>query len=86
MYIYRLRKKDNQSNGEWFPPPVKEGDEKTHKWQQLHPVTSQSCAIFPDNPPSMLSENGSYAWALWRPYKCCKNADKHFCIVLIGPN
>lgn len=73
-----IAKKDNQSNGEWFPPPVKEGDAKTHKWQQLHPVTSQSCAIFPDNPPSMLSENGSYAWALWRPYKCCKRRGQRF--------
>lgn len=73
-----IAKKDNQSNGEWFPPPVKEGDAKTHKWQQLHPVTSQSCAIFPDNPPSMLSENGSYAWALWRPYKCCKKRGQRF--------
>lgn len=73
-----IAKKDNQSNGEWFPPPVKEGDAKTHKWQQLHPVTSQSCAIFPDNPPSMLSENGSYAWALWRPYKCCKKRGQTF--------
>ena len=73
-----IAKKDNQSNGEWFPPPVKEGDAKTHKWQQLHPVTSQSCAIFPDDPPSMLSENGSYAWALWRPYKCCKTRTNIF--------
>ena len=73
-----IAKKDNQSNGEWFPPPVKEGDAKTHKWQQLHPVTSQSCAIFPDNPPSMLSENGSYAWALWRPYKCSKKRGQTF--------
>ena len=73
-----IAKKDNQSNGEWFPPPVKEGDAKTHKWQQLHPLTSQSCAIFPDNPPSMLSENGSYAWALWRPYKCCKKRGQTF--------
>lgn len=73
-----IAKKDNQSNGEWFPPPVKEGDAKTHKWQQLHPVTSQSCAIFPDNPPSILSENGSYAWALWRPYKCCKKRGQTF--------
>ena len=73
-----IAKKDNQSNGEWFPPTVKEGDAKTHKWQQLHPVTSQSCAIFPDNPPSMLSENGSYAWALWRPYKCCKKRGQTF--------
>ena len=73
-----IAKKDNQSNGEWFPPPVKEGDAKTHKWQQLHPVTSQSCAIFPDNPPSMLSEHGSYAWALWRPYKCCKKRGQTF--------
>ena len=73
-----IAKKDNQSNGEWFPPPVKEGDAKTHKWQQLHPVTSQSCAIFPDNPPSMLSENDSYAWALWRPYKCCKKRGQTF--------
>ena len=73
-----IAKNDNQSNGEWFPPPVKEGEAKTHKWQQLHPVTSQSCAIFPDNPPSMLSENGSYAWALWRPYKCCKKRGQTF--------
>ena len=79
-----IAKKDNQSNGEWFPPPVKEGDEKTHKWQQLHPVTSQSCAIFPDNPPSMLSEMVVMPGHYGALTSAVKNADKHFCIVLIG--
>lgn len=26
----------------------------------------------------MLSEKGNYAWALWRPYKCCKRRSQTF--------
>ena len=34
--------------------------------------------LFPDTPPSITSEDGSYAWALWRPYKCCKKRGQKF--------
>lgn len=64
--------------GTWYPEPVKEGEAKNHKWQQLSPEMSQSCSAFPDNPPTLQSEKGNYAWALWRPYKCCKRRGQTF--------
>ena len=73
-----IAKAEDKSNGIWYPPAVTEGNIKTHKWQQLSPNTQNSCAIFPDTPPSMTSEDGSYAWALWRPYKCCKKRGQKF--------
>jgi integrating conjugative element protein, PFL_4710 family len=77
IYIPTAKQEQGQ-NGHWYPEPVQEGDIQNHKWQQLHPQLSQSCSIFPDTPPSMLSEDGSYAWALWRPYKCCKRRGQTF--------
>ena len=73
-----IAKAEDKSNGIWYPPAVTEGNIKTHKWQQLSPNTQNSCAIFPDTPPSITSEDGSYAWALWRPYKCCKKRGQKF--------
>ena len=73
-----IAKAEDKSNGIWYPPAVTEGNIKTHKWQHLSPNTQNSCAIFPDTPPSMTSEDGSYAWALWRPYKCCKKRGQKF--------
>ncbi|WP_410681351.1 TIGR03756 family integrating conjugative element protein [Avibacterium paragallinarum] len=64
--------------GTWYPKPVKEGNANNHKWQQLSPEMQQSCSAFPDTPPTMLSEKGNYAWALWRPYKCCKRRGQTF--------
>lgn len=64
--------------GIWYPKPVKEGNANNHKWQQLFPKTEQSCSAFPDQPPALLSEQGNYAWALWRPYKCCKRRGQTF--------
>lgn len=63
--------------GTWYPSPVQEGNIKNHKWQQLSPTMSRSCGVFPDTPPT-LSEQGNYAWALWRPYKCCKRRGQTF--------
>ena len=65
------------SRGVWAPPPVKEGDKDTHKWQRLTPAMTRSCAVFPDRGPAAsfrghLAQQGDYAWALWRPYSCCK--------------
>lgn len=64
--------------GTWYPEPVQEGNAKNHKWQQLFPEMQQSCSAFPDKPPTMLAEKGNYAWALWRPYKCCKRRGQTF--------
>lgn len=63
--------------GFWAPGPVREGDEDTHKWQRLTPNRTRSCAVFPDRGPLAsfrgdLTDDGDYAWALWRPYSCCK--------------
>lgn len=77
IYIPTAKQEQGQ-NGYWYPEPVKEAVSNNHKWQQLHPKMSQSCSIFPDTPPNMVSEDGSYAWALWRPYKCCKRRGQRF--------
>ncbi len=76
-HIYQSATKAGGS-GIWYPKPITEGDTKNHKWQQLFPQTLQSCNAFPDIPPTQLSEKGNYAWALWRPYKCCKRRGQTF--------
>lgn len=71
------------SRGQWPPREVIEGDEDTHKWQQLIPVSQASaCRVFPDisdqgfgalDPFSArVSQITGYAFNLWRPYRCCK--------------
>lgn len=63
-------------DGYWPPKPVRENDPKTHKWQLLYPRVQNRCAIFPSDP--LQSADGGYAWALWRPYSCCKRAGQKF--------
>lgn len=65
----------NESEG-WWPPgyyedPLTEGDIKTHKWQPLHPSVG-SCTVFPTGDTVEQEEQGAYAYALWRPYRCCE--------------
>ena len=71
-----------QKDGWWPPGEVVEGDEETHRWQQLVPEgNSQSCVVFADiddtnsiNDPysDRLNQKTGYAWNLWRPYRCCE--------------
>jgi len=49
-----------------------EGDAATGKWQELTPRLSMSCAVFPNRELHIQAVQGDYAWALWRPYSCCK--------------
>lgn len=63
-------------DGYWPPAPVMENDITNHKWQLLHPQTQNTCAIFPSD--AVQSDNGSYAWSLWRPYSCCKRMGQTF--------
>lgn len=69
--------------GEWPPGPVEEGQARTHKWQILYPQMSNTCSVFPnggqtDTYSSQISNQGDYAWALWRPYSCCKRRGQTF--------
>ncbi|MCO8163901.1 TIGR03756 family integrating conjugative element protein [Pseudomonas sp. 21LCFQ010] len=68
------------SPGYWPAGELREGEIRTGKWQQLSPVTSPSCSAFPEVMPGlrMQSQDGGYAWALWRPYSCCKREGQTF--------
>ncbi|HHH2567790.1 TPA: TraU family protein, partial [Klebsiella pneumoniae] len=66
------------SPGYWPPSPVTENTgTRNHKWQQLTPSLSTSCAAFPDS-PNPVSTDGNYAWGLWQPYSCCKRRGQTF--------
>lgn len=64
--------------GYWPAGDLLEGDAKTGKWQQLTPIVSPTCAVFPNNSPSVQATDEAYAWALWRPYSCCKRRGQTF--------
>lgn len=69
----------NRKDGYWPAGALKENDASTGKWQQLAPVQSQSCKVFPDNKTLHdQAEDGAYAWTLWRPYSCCKRRGQVF--------
>jgi len=63
-------------DGYWPPAPLQENDPRNHKWQLLYPRVENTCAIFPS--PPVQSVDGGYAWALWRPYSCCKHEGQNF--------
>jgi len=66
--------------GYWPAGGLMEGDESTGKWQELTPRLSLSCAVFPNRAPRLQAIDGGYAWALWRPYSCCKREGQVFLI------
>nr|WP_310062854.1 TIGR03756 family integrating conjugative element protein [Pseudomonas synxantha] len=68
----------NGRDGYWPAGPLKESDPSTGKWQELTPTVSKRCAVFPNNLPHTQSPRGDYAWALWRPYSCCKRKGQIF--------
>ena len=65
-------------DGYWPAGELLEGDATTGKWQELTPTLSQSCAAFPNPGPHVQDTVGAYAWALWRPYSCCKREGQVF--------
>jgi integrating conjugative element protein (TIGR03756 family) len=64
------------SAGYWPPAAVMENQPGNHKWQLLYPVMQNTCAIFPND--AVQSEDGGYAWSLWRPYSCCQRRGQLF--------
>lgn len=65
-------------DGYWPAGELIEGDATTGKWQELTPTLSQTCAVFPNSGPQIQAQDGGYAWALWRPYSCCKRRGQIF--------
>jgi len=65
-------------DGWWPPEPVMEGDITNHQWQALFPTTEQSCSVFPTPAGAMQNTDGAYAYALWRPYRCCERKGQKF--------
>ena len=64
--------------GYWPAGELREGDARTGKWQPLQPTRSSSCVVFPHTGSLLQAEDGAYAWALWRPYSCCKREGQTF--------
>jgi integrating conjugative element protein (TIGR03756 family) len=67
-----------ESPGYWPAGELIEHDAKTGKWQELTPTLSQKCAVFPHSGTQKQAQQGDYAWALWRPYACCKREGQVF--------
>lgn len=64
--------------GYWPAGELREGDAQSGQWQPLQPELSMSCAVFPHAGALPQAEDGAYAWALWRPYSCCKQQGQLF--------
>lgn len=67
-----------RKDGYWPAGPLLESDSSTGKWQQLSPRITSQCAVFPTHTSQQQSKRGDYAWALWRPYSCCKRRGQTF--------
>lgn len=64
--------------GYWPAGELRENDTRSGQWQRLQPGLSMSCAVFPNTDALPQAEDGAYAWALWRPYSCCKRQGQLF--------
>ena len=68
----------NARDGYWPAGALMETDASTGKWQELTPTLSNSCVVFPHSRPRVQARQGDYAWALWRPYACCRRRGQVF--------
>ena len=64
--------------GYWPASALMESDASTGKWQELTPTLSTTCAVFPHGNTRVQAQRGDYAWALWRPYACCRRRGQIF--------
>ncbi len=68
----------NAKDGYWPAGELLESDAQTGKWQELTPTLTRTCAVFPHSDARIQAQQGDYAWALWRPYSCCKREGQVF--------
>ena len=68
----------------WDPPALLENSAWTGTWQMFRPKVDTNCYVFGIDDSSgtkswsdgRRSEDGAYAFNLWRPYRCCKKRGK----------
>lgn len=68
----------NERPAYWPAGPLIEGDHTTGKWQELVPTLTNTCSSFPHARRRVQAVDGGYAWALWRPYGCCRREGQLF--------
>ncbi|AHK80128.1 hypothetical protein M911_14320 [Ectothiorhodospira haloalkaliphila] len=66
----------------WRPSPLRERNARTGTWQMLTPNADSSCNVFGTSDLTFAhswgvgrtadADDRSYAWNLWRPYRCCR--------------
>ena len=89
MHIYSFLGEQKSKKGWWPPKKVEEWTSKEGKWQMLYPKMESSCHIFgakstrdnsviEDGYGPRRSDDGNYAWQLWRPYECCEKKGQVF--------
>lgn len=77
-HVYTAMVKSKKDNY-WPAGALKEGDASTGKWQELTPILSQTCKVFPDSQlRHTQAQDEGYAWTLWRPYSCCQRRGEIF--------
>ena len=64
--------------GYWPAAELLESNASSGQWQRLQPDLSMTCVVFPQSGALPQAEDGAYAWALWRPYSCCKRKGQQF--------
>lgn len=83
FHVYNFLGEQGGWSGWWPPGQVKEWTSRDGKWQQLYPYKDSGCHIFGepstrrnsviyDGYQHRRSNDGNYAWQLWRPYECCE--------------
>ena len=65
-------------SGYWPAGELLESNASSGQWQRLQPDLSMTCVVFPQSGALPQAEDGAYAWALWRPYSCCKRKGQQF--------
>jgi integrating conjugative element protein (TIGR03756 family) len=68
----------SKKDGYWPAGELWESEASTGKWQELAPSLSTTCAVFPNDEVKVQAQRGDYAWALWRPYSCCRKRGQVF--------
>lgn len=91
FHIYQFLGEQKSKDGWWPPGQVKEWTSREGKWQMLYPKKESDCHIFGesstrgdkgngryDGYQERRSNDGNYAWQLWRPYSCCEKKGQLF--------
>lgn len=80
LYIPVTGEADDGQKLTWEPSGLMENTHQEGYWQLLYPVFEPGCRVFGENDTlkpidwggGKVATDGSYAYTLWRPYRCCE--------------